>query len=129
MEETIKECINQRVWAVVGFSGNPHKYGNIIFHDLKRAGYIVYPVNKTGGEIDGEKVYGSVKELPEKPGVIDIVVPPQETERVVEECAEAGIERVWMQPGAESPKAIRFCEEKGLKVVYNACAMVEKRGW
>lgn len=127
--ELIEECVNQRVWAVVGFSADHRKYGHIVFYDLKRAGYVVYPVNKENGTVQGHVVYRSLKELPEKPAVVDIVVPPWETEQVVRQCAEAGIERVWMQPGAESQEAIEFCRSHQIKTVYNACAMVEKRRW
>jgi len=129
MEELIADFINRRVWAVVGASQNPAKYGYKIVRDLASAGYKVYPVNPKGGEIEGIPVYRSLRELPEKPEVVDIVVPPQVTEEVVKECKELGLTRIWMQPGAESEKAIRYCEENGLQVVYGVCAMLNKKVW
>jgi predicted CoA-binding protein len=129
MEELIQELINQRVWAVVGASTNPEKYGHKIFRDLRAAGYIVYGVNPAGGEIEGQQLYPSLADLPEKPAVVDIVVPPKVTEEIVRQCAELGLGRVWMQPGSESEEAIRFCQEKGIKVVHGACAMIRKREW
>ena len=51
------------------------------------------------------------------------------TREIVCQCAELGLERVWMQPGSESEEAIRFCQEKGIKVVHDACAMIRKREW
>ncbi|MBC7105282.1 MAG: CoA-binding protein, partial [Firmicutes bacterium] len=33
------------------------------------------------------------------------------------------IERIWLQPGAESEAAIKFCQEQGLKVVHSLCVM------
>jgi len=129
MEELIQEFINQRVWAVVGASTNPEKYGHKIFRDLRAAGYIIYGVNPSGGEIDGQRLYPTLADLPEKPAVVDVVVPPQVTEEIVRQCAELGLGRVWMQPGSESEEAIRFCEEKGIKVVHGVCAMIRKRRW
>jgi len=129
MEELIQEFINQRLWAVVGVSLNPEKYGHKIFRDLRAAGYIVYGVNPGGGEIDGQRLYSSLAGLPEEPAVVDIVVPPQVTEEIVHQCAELGLGRVWMQPGSESEEAIRFCQEKGIKVVHGVCAMIRKRQW
>ena len=129
MEELIREFINQRVWAVVGASLNPEKYGHQIFRDLRAAGYIVYGVNPGGGEIEGQWLYPSLTGLPERPAVVDIVVPPKVTEEIVRQCAEMGLGRVWMQPGSESEEAIRFCQEKGIKVVHGACAMIRKREW
>jgi predicted CoA-binding protein len=129
VEELIKEFIGQRVWAVVGASLNPEKYGHKIFRDLRAAGYIVYGVNPGGGEIEGQKLYSGLADLPEKPAVVDIVVPPKVTGEIVRQCAELGLGRVWMQPGSESEEAIRFCQEQGIKVVHDACAMIRKREW
>ena len=124
-EALISECLRQPTWAVIGFSRHSHKYGHIIYQDLIRVGLKVYPVNLRGGSYGGSPIYSSVRDLPEKPGVVNIVTPPHQTEAVVKECLEAGIKRVWMQPGAESPRAIRFCQEAGFKVIYSACVMVE----
>ena len=129
MEDLIKEFINQRVWAVVGASTNPSKYGYKIFRDLHQAGYTVYGVNAHGGEIEGQALYRSLADLPEKPAVVDTVVPPHVTEQVVRQCAELGLTRVWMQPGSESEEAIEFCRQHGIQVVYGTCAMVRKRTW
>lgn len=129
MEELIREFINQRVWAVVGASLSAEKFGHQIFRNLRAAGYIVYGVNPGGGEIEGQRLYPSLADLPEKPAVVDIVVPPKVTKGIVRQCAELRLERVWMQPGSESEEAIRFCQEQGIKVVHDACAMIRKREW
>ena len=117
------------MWAVVGASLNPDKFGYKIFHDLRAAGYIVYGVNPSGGEIDGQKLHPTLADLPEEPAVVDIVVPPKVTKDIVHQCAERGLKRVWMQPGSESEEASRFCHEQGIKVVHDACAMIRKREW
>jgi predicted CoA-binding protein len=57
------------------------------------------------------------------------VVPPAVTETIVLQCAELGLTRVWMQPGSESEMAIQLCRENDIEVVYNSCAMVQKRIW
>jgi uncharacterized protein len=126
----IEEFVNERVWAVVGVSPSPRKFGNIIFRDLRRAGYDVYGVHPDGESVDGETIYRSLSELPVRPAVVDLVVPPAVSEQVVRECHELGIERVWMQPGAASASAIAFCHEHGIKVIAGGpCAMVQKRYW
>ena len=117
----------ENVFAVVGVSGNPAKYGHQVYNDLKEAGYVVYAVNPNINEVLGDRCYHSLTELPEKPDVVDTVVPPEVTEKIVEECKEQGIERVWMQPGSESEHAIRFCEENGIKVVHDVCVMIKRR--
>ena len=117
----------RNVFAVVGASRNREKYGHKVYKDLKNAGYTVYPVNPKADRIDGERCYHSLKDLPELPSVVNVVVPPEVTEKVVRECQELGIKKVWMQPGSESRKAIRFCRENCIGVLHGACIMVERR--
>ena len=128
MESLIQKFLDKRnVFAVVGASRNPEKYGHKVFRDLRDAGYKVYPVNPNAEEILGVKCYPSLKDLPETPDVVDLVVPPRVTEKVVRECKELGVRMVWMQPGSESEDAIKFCVENGMEVVHGVCVMVERR--
>ena len=125
----ISDFVNRRVWAVVGASQDRSKFGNKIFRSLRDAGYTVYPVNRKGGDLEGTRAYTSLASLPEKPEVVDLVVPPRVTEQIVREVHQLGLGRVWMQPGAESDAAIAFCHQHGIEVVHHACAMVHKRQW
>lgn len=113
------------VFAVVGVSRNPSKFGYIIYQDLKRKGYKVYPINPNATMINGDKSYGSLSELPIKPDVVDMVVPPEVALEVVKECYELGIHKVWLQPGAESDEVIDFCYDHDIEVIYGMCVMVE----
>ncbi len=124
MEELIKDFLAQKVFAVVGASSNEQKYGNIIFKNLVSRGYKVYPVNPRLDVLDGVKSYPSVSAIPEKVDVVDVVVPPKMTEELVKECKKLGITRVWMQPGAESDAAVKYCKENGIGVIYGACVMM-----
>ncbi len=128
-QQLISDFVNRRVWAVVGVSQDPRKFGNRVFRSLRDAGYTVYPIHPKGGELEGAEVYPSLAGLPQRPEVIDLVVPPVVTEQVVKEAHRLGLTRIWMQPGAESPAAIDYCQQHGIQVVYDACAMVWKRNW
>ena len=101
MRELIKEAVNQKVWALVGATNDSSKYGNIIFKNMRAAGYTVYPVNPRATTVEGEKAYPDLASLPEKPAVVDIVIPPMLVSAVLDEAAQLGIKMVWMQPGAE----------------------------
>ena len=128
MEELIEEFLDSKnVFAVIGVSRDPEKYGHKVYKDLKKAGYTVYPINPKAENVDGDKCYNSLRELPERPDVVDIVVPPKITERIIKECKELGIKRVWMQPGSESEEAISFCKENNIEVVHSVCVMVERK--
>lgn len=127
-ENLIKDFLSkENVFAVVGVSRNPAKYGHQVYKDLKEAGYVVYAVNPSIDEVSGDRCYPSLSELPEKPDVVDIVVPPEVTEKIVEECKELRIGKVWMQPGSESREAINFCTRNDIKVVHDVCVMVKRR--
>ena len=129
IDSLIRSFTAERVWAVVGVSTNPKKYGHKVFRTLSQAGYTVYGINVRGGELDGSKLYSSLVDLPVVPNVVDIVVPPTQTEKVVRECAELGVTRVWMQPGSESEAAIQFCRDHGIAVIHDACAMIHRQRW
>jgi len=127
--DLITDFVNRRVWAVVGVSQDPAKFGTRVFRSLCEAGYAVYPVNPKGGELDGSPVYRSLEDLPEKPEVVDLVVPPAVTDQVVRAAHELGLDRIWMQPGSESENAIEYSHQHGMQVVFGACAMVHRRSW
>lgn len=110
-------------WAVVGASRDPDKFGHIVHRRLRGRGEDVYPVNSQAKDVAGEPCYASLADLPEPVDQIVIVVPPRSTERVVEEAAERGITRVWMQPGAESSAAVEFCKARGINVVSGRCIL------
>lgn len=126
-QELIERFLDKKnVFAVVGASRDPQKYGYQVYRDLKTAGYKVYPVNPNANEILGDKCYASLEDLPANPDIIDVVVPPRVTERIVKTCKKLGITKVWMQPGSESESAIKFCEENKIEVVHGVCVMIER---
>ncbi len=110
--------------AIVGVSANHAKWGWKIYDKLKSAGFNVYPVNPKYRKIDDDTCYPDLRSLPEKPDVVITAVPPNITEGIVRECKELNIGKIWMQPGSESEKSINFCENNGIKAVYNACFVV-----
>lgn len=124
MEKLKQEMLNKKVWAVVGATSNKEKFGYKIYKKLKDRGYQVYPINPGYDEIDGDKCYKSISELPVKPDCVDIVVSPKISNKVVEEIVDEGIEYVWFQPGTFTEETIELAETKGLKFVYYDCVLV-----
>jgi len=115
--------------VVIGVSHRQDKFGFRIFRDLIVAGFKVEGVNPTNGEIAGKKVFSSLKELGRVPDLVITVVPPQVTEKVVEECRLLGVREIWMQPGSESELAVGKAKEYGISVTSNACFMVRQGLW
>ena len=120
----IDDFVAQHTLAVVGVSRSGKKFGNLALGTLKAKGYRVLPIHPQAQLIDGEPCHPSLQSLPEPVDGVLIVVPPAQTEEVVRDAAAAGIRRVWMQQGAESPAAIRFCEEQGMSVVHGECILM-----
>ena len=125
-EDLIGEFLAQKSFGVVGSFRNESKYAYKILKDLKQKGYRVYPINPRIDEVEEIKCYPTVLDLPVVVDVMDIVTPPLATEKIIEQCHIKGITRIWLQPGAESEIAIRFCIENNIKVIYNACVMLGK---
>ncbi len=123
-QAAIEDFLSSETFAVVGVSRKQRGFGYTVYNDLKDKGYKVYPVNPNTGTINGERCYPDVQSLPVKVDCAVLVVPPSGTERVVHDVAEAGIRRVWMQQGAESDAAIKYCEEQGISVVSGECIMM-----
>ena len=111
--------------AVVGATANPSKFGYRIYRDLKAKGFTVYPVNPYRDEIDGDRCYRSLADLPEAPTIVDFVVPPKRTLEMLQECLDLGYTNVWIQPGAEDAAVVSYLEEHGFNHLVDACIMVE----
>lgn len=124
IQELIKEFIKQKRFAVIGATDNPEKYGNQIVKNLKNRGYEVYPVNPRLKEVEGLNCYPTIADVPAKVDVVDFVVPHKATEKILRQCKDLGLDRIWLQPGSESEAAISFCHENKLKVVRSVCVMM-----
>jgi len=125
----IQDFLAAGPWAVVGASTDRSKYGNKVLRCYQQAGKSpVYPVHPKEREIEGLAAYPSLTALPERPRAVSIITPPKITEAVVEECATLGIRHLWMQPGAESPRAIERARELGLALLAGGpCLLVVLR--
>ncbi len=114
--------------AVVGATDDPSKYGSVIYRDLKRKGFRVFAVNPNRKTVDGEPAYPSLEALPDKPTIVNIVVPPKVALAVLGECRRLGLNNVWLQPGAESPEVLAYLQQNGFNYLANTCIMVQSRG-
>jgi predicted CoA-binding protein len=89
------------------------------------------PVNLFADDIEGEECFQSLHSVsPAVDGVL-LMTPFWEAERIVAECAELGIPRVWMyragKKGAATQKAIGFCKDHAIRVV-EGCPLMFMRG-
>ena len=120
----VDEFVAQEALAVVGVSRDGRGFGNAVVKELVANGYRVHPVHPQAERLQGLPCARDLASLPERVGGVVVVVPPAQTERVVQEAAAAGIRRVWLQQGAESPAAIAWCAENGVDAVHGECILM-----
>ncbi|MDE2886934.1 MAG: CoA-binding protein [Gemmatimonadota bacterium] len=117
LDETIDAFLETGPYAVVGASRDRAKYGNKVLRCYLQHGLKAYPINPGSAEIEGQKAYPDLGALPEPVARISVITPPEVTEGIVTEAAGAGVQFIWMQPGAESRKAVEDAQDAGIAVV------------
>jgi predicted CoA-binding protein len=125
MLELIREFLAQPRLAVVGVSHQPNDSSRMLFRELRGRGYDVVPVNPAAQDIEGATCYARLQDV--HPGVENalLLTSPAVTNVVVQDCAAAGVKRVWMYraggKGAVSPEAVAYCETQGISVIPGEC--------
>ncbi len=114
-----------RVIAVVGMSDNPSRASYQIGRYLKRMGYTVYPVNPTLTEIEGDKVYATLADVPEPIDIVDVFRRPEFLSGVVDEALVVGAKAVWAQLGISDEDAARKAAAAGVPIVMDRCIKVD----
>ena len=125
MTKEIEEFLKAQAFGVVGASSDRSKYGNRVLRCYQEHGLKAVPVNPREEVIEGTPCVASVSDLPDEVTSISVITPPHVTEQVVEQAAKKGIRNVWMQPGAESQRAVSFCRQHGINVIADgSCILV-----
>jgi uncharacterized protein len=129
----VKDFLEQKSIAVSGVTRNRDDAANLAYRRLKAAGYRVYAINPNTDTFDGDKCYPDLSALPEKVDGIFIVNKPEVTEKIVQQCAELGVSRVWthcslgtnsrLAPAISSSSAevARLCRENNITLIPGAC--------
>jgi uncharacterized protein len=133
MMQEVKEAAaaflaNTRV-AVTGVSRTPKTHGsNTVYKRLRERGYDVFAVNPNAREVEGDPCY---KDLASIPGGVDAVVigtRPEIAEHTMRECAELGIQHVWMHWGSGassvSGDATAYGRQHGITVIDGGCPLM-----
>jgi uncharacterized protein len=124
----VQDFLGQKRLAVVGVSRKADDFSRQLFCELRNRGYDVVPVNPEVDEIDGQRCFAHLQDVqPPVDGAL-LMTSPTVSEKVVQECADAGIRRVWMYraggAGAVSSEAVRFCESHGIAVIPGECPLM-----
>ena len=116
-----------KVIAMVGASPNWNRPSFFVMKYLQAKGFRVLPVNPgaDGQEILGEKVYASLRQLPDKIDLVDIFRNSEAAGPITDEAIQINAKAIWMQLTVRNDAAASRAEAAGLKVVMNRCPKIE----
>ncbi len=127
----VSDFLAQRRIAVAGVSrdNGQHPAANLIYRRLKKTGHDVFPVNPHMQVFEGDRCYPAIRSIPGGVDGVVIVTRPEATERIVRECGDAGVRRVWMHQGmgmgsSVSLEAAEYCRQHEMDVIAGACPMM-----
>lgn len=132
LQTRVDDFLAQKRIAVAGVSrdNSHHPTGNLIYRRLKKTGHDVFAVNPHMLTFDGDRCYPDLRSIPGGVDGVVIVTRPEVAERIVRDCGDSGVRRVWMHqsigtPGSSvSPAAVEYCREHDISVIAGACPMM-----
>ena len=109
--------------AIIGASNDRAKFGNKAVRAFQQQGYQVYPVNPRETEVEGLPAFKNIGDVPVRPDMISVYVPPQVLLKLMPDVATRGCDELWLNPGTESDEVLAEAERLGLNVI-QACSIV-----
>ena len=127
-QATIDDFLAQKDVAFIGASRDPKAFSSSVYRELRSHGYSLYPVNPNADEVEGDRCYRSVADLPPEVAGAIVMVAADRSATEVQACIDAGIPRIWLHrgvgPSSVSPEAVALCNEHGVPVVDGACPLM-----
>ena len=117
--------LHSPVIAIVGRSDDHYYTSYQVGEYLIKEGFTVYNVNPNVDNIDGEAVYESLKDIPEKVDIVDVFRRSDAFPAVVQEAIDIGAKTVWGQLGVENDDARLLALGAGLNFAQNICLRTE----
>ena len=115
--------------ALVGASNNAVRPSYFVMKYMLDKGYEVIPVNPglAGQEILGQKVYASLKDIPQPVDMVDIFRNAEAAGPITDEALSLTPRPkvIWMQLSVRNDEAAARAEAQGLQVVMNRCPKME----
>ena len=109
--------------AILGASADRSKFGNKAVRAFLQQGFTVYAVNPKEAEIEGVQCFRTISEVPVRPQMVSVYLPPPVLLQILPEIAGKGCDELWLNPGTESDEVLSEAERLGLNIV-QACSIV-----
>lgn len=92
----------------------------------------VTPVSPKETDVERVQAVKALRELSMNAATVgvSVITPPAVTLQVLDEIAELGMSKVWLQPGAESPEVVAKCADLGVNALHaidgaGPCLLIE----
>jgi predicted CoA-binding protein len=126
VKQAATDFLSHRRVAVTGVSRTPGTHGsNAVYRRLRERGYEVFAVNPNAQEVEGDTAYHDLRSIPGGVEAVVIGTRPEVADETMRECAELGIEHVWMHRGpgggSVSKTAAAYGREHGITVIDGGC--------
>ncbi len=129
IQQAASEFLAHKRIAVTGVSRTAGGHGgNVVYQRLRDRGYQVFAINPNADEVEGDVCYHDLRSIPGGVEAVVIATRPDVAESTMRECAELGIEHVWMHrsfgSGSVSEAATRYGREHGIRVIDGGCPLM-----
>jgi hypothetical protein len=114
-----------RVIAVVGLSADWFRPSFFAAKYMQEHGYRIIPVNPKYPSILGEKCYASLRDIPEKIGIVDCFRRTADIPPIAEDAIAIGAKVLWQQLGVRNEAAAARARAAGLEAVMDRCVKIE----
>jgi uncharacterized protein len=129
IKEAAAEFLSNKRIAVTGVSRKPQGHGsNAVYKRLRDRGYEVFAVNPNADEVEGDRCYHGLKDIPGGVDAVVIATRPEAAEPTMRECGELGIRHAWMHrsfgEGSVCDEATVYGREHGITVIDGGCPLM-----
>ncbi len=126
-DEILDILKNTKTIAVIGLSDDRSRPSYGVSEYMQEHGYRIIPVHPTAETVLGEKVYRSLREIPEKIDVVDVFRRPDAVPAIVDDIIALKLPVLWLQETVVHEEAAEKARRAGIKVVMDRCILKEHR--
>ena len=129
IKEAATEFLTAKRVAVTGVSRKAAGHGsNVVYKRLKQRGYQVFAVNPNAEIVEGDHAYPDLTSIPGGVDAVVIGTRPETADVTMAECADLGINKVWMHrsggAGSVSSSATAYGRQQGITVIDGGCPLM-----
>ena len=109
--------------VIIGASDKPNRYSYQALMLLKEKGHEVFPVHQRIKEIEGIKVFSSIRDIEDEIDTVTMYVGKKISDMIIDDIIEKEPKRIIFNPGAENKDLECQAGKKDIKTM-NACTLV-----